>query len=708
MNPLQTSEHLGNISEKITSNKNNDILNELKLELVSSKDSNSPNSVSSKYSIYFDQQCDCYVIKDIVDVGSIRERIYEYYNNPENLETEEKFQLWKELTETKIEMVGMSKLQLKKEDSEIHRINISIHGNLARISTLQDFNKFKILQDRYNKNSMIDLDYRSGASQKLNNNYANSSQLIRSKAQPSQGTVSTRNVNNNTNAVQFNTPTVFNNFTKQEPVLGHADDHQNQYTSSGHSMKILSKGKLNPIRAEQNTVNLADYTSAYQSQVPQNITRRVEKNHITREPANAEYLQLKAEHDRLLAELEDVSIKKAILSKTNESQICNNNIHLKKMGEMSSEINRLYQRCRDLENQQYNNDDNEKLVIHQKDIIAKKDQEITKVLSENSNEVSRLKHNLSFKDSELLKMNDFVIRISSLENTITNKDLEVRSVRDGYELQLTQYKSQLVKMRGDFDQNHQRAGFQDKIVSLESDYELLKNDKFNVEVERDTLKERLAAKEKEQSRKTNDSLQQVHHQTIELSRQDELIETGINDAMNSERTEFTRKRDSLKSKIRNLLQEFHKFSDKESEYRALEQDNRRFRLQLESMTQKFRIYKNYITNIQNTSDVLARIESNLMSDVILLRDKFTNPPDLNEEHEVAFDYYDVTSSATQNLAVQYDNNFFETNQNQTVGFESSFQNNHNNFKKENNYNSGGISNYKYGLAQIRYVFLYKF
>lgn len=180
------------------------------------------------------------------------------------------------------------------------------------------------------------------------------------------------------------------------------------------------------------------------------------------------------------------------------------------MGEMSSEINRLYQRCRDLENQQYSNDDNEKLMLHYKDIITKKDQEMTKVLNETSNEVNRLKHNLSFKDNELLKMNDLVIKTGSLENTIINKDLELRSTKESYELQMTQYKSQLGKLREDFDQN-QRKILQDKIVSLESDFELLKHDKFNVEVERDTLVERLTAKEKELSRKTNDSLQQVHH-----------------------------------------------------------------------------------------------------------------------------------------------------------------------------------------------------
>lgn len=84
-------------------------------------------------------------------------------------------------------------------------------------------------------------------------------------------------------------------------------------------MKILSKGKLNPIKAEQNNVNLTDYTSAYQSQMLFAATRKVVQNQITREPANAENLKLKADNDILLAEFEDVSIKKAILSKTNES-----------------------------------------------------------------------------------------------------------------------------------------------------------------------------------------------------------------------------------------------------------------------------------------------------------------------------------------------------------------------------------------------------
>lgn len=279
---------------------------------MSSKALFSVDNSSSKFTLYFDQQCDCYVVKNTTDVASMRDRIYEYYNYPENLETEEKFQLWKQKVEEKIDMVGMSKLQLRKEDSEIHRINISIHGNLARIPTLQDFNKFKILLDRFNKNSMIDLDYKSGASYKPNQNYA-SSNLLKSRANnPQHISPSAKNVYNlynNPNTLQVNNPTAINSFakqepTRQEPVFARPDDNKDNYTSSQpKSMKILSKGKLNPIKAEQNNVNLGDYTSAYQSQMPYNyITRRVDNNKVTREPVNDNYLQLKSENDRLLAE----------------------------------------------------------------------------------------------------------------------------------------------------------------------------------------------------------------------------------------------------------------------------------------------------------------------------------------------------------------------------------------------------------------------
>lgn len=356
-----------------------------------------------------------------------------------------------------------------------------------------------------------------------------------------------------------------------------------------------------------------------------------------------------------------MSIKRAILQKTNESLINNNNIHLKKMGEMSSEINRLYQRCRDLENQLFNNDDKEKVVLQLKDMISKKDFEINSLMNDHSNELNRLKHTLSLKDSELLKMNDLNIKISSLENTLINKDLEAKSIRESYELQLNQYKGQVSKMRDDFDPK-KIGDFQNKISDMEEANERTKNEKFTIEVERDTLRERLAAKEKELGRKTNDSLQQIHHMTIELSRQDELIETGINDAMSQERMEMKRKRDSLKTKIRNLLGEFHKFSDKESEYRKFESDNYKLKAQLEAMIQKFRIYKNWITNVYNVNDILSRFESNLMSDVVLLRDKLSNPPDLSEETEMGMDYYDMANSTNQfNFKAQFDTNYFETN-----------------------------------------------
>ena len=154
--------------------------------------------------------------------------------------------------------------------------------------------------------------------------------------------------------------------------------------------------------------------------------------------------------------------------------------------------------------------------------------------------------------------------------------------------------------------------------------------------------------------------------------------------MSQERVDFKRKRESLKSKIRNLLVEFSKFSDKESEYRKLEQDNHRLKSQLESMIQKFRIYKNWVTNAYNVNDILSRVESNLLSDVVLLRDKLSNPPDLNEDHEIGMEYYDIQSSSNQfNFKVQFDTNYFETNLNQTTSMENMFQagsNTQNNYK----------------------------